>query len=114
MGKKNPFAASKDCTGNTANTTILIILRMMTCLIKAVSCDESVHRGTSQHTPYQWVTAANFCLSRTAELSETITSTPHILVTLILELAVWSHASTAQFATVMDCFDQYLRYNATK
>lgn len=114
MGKKHSFAAPKVCTGNTANSTILSIQSIASCLIEADACSFPSFRKISRHAPFQWVPATYYCASRTAELTETFTSMPHVLVTLIMELTVWSHATTTQFAATMDCFEQYLRFNATK
>ena len=114
MGKKHSFAAPKVCTGNTANSTILSIQSIASCLIEADACSLPPFRNISRHAPFQWVPATYYCASRTAELTATFTSMPHVLVTLIMELTVWSHATTTQFAATMDCFEQYLRFNATK
>ena len=111
MGKKNPFAASKDRTGNTANTTILIILRITGCLIEAAKCVLPFQKGTSRHLPYQWANATRSVFRRAAEFFATITHEPQVFITLSLDPTVWKHATTTQFAAAMDCFEQFLRYN---
>ena len=111
MGKKNPFAASKDRTGNTANTTILIILRITGCLIEAAKCVLPFQKGTSRHLPYQWANATRSVFRRAAEFFATITHEPRVLIKLRLDPTVWNHSCTTQFAAAMDCFEQFLRYN---
>ena len=112
MGKKRPPDAPKACTGNTANSPLLSILCITGCLIEAAKCALPSHKGTSQHLPFPWVPATRSVFRRAGELFATITHEPQVLITLMLDPTVWSHATTTQFAAAMDCFEQLLRYNA--
>ena len=111
MGKKNPFAATKDRTGNTANPTALFLLSIWGYLIEVAQSKVAHIEGTCQHFPYQWAMLTGSSSSRAGKLFATITHEPQVLITLMLDPTVWSHATTTQFAAAMDCFEQFLRYN---
>ena len=111
MGKKNPFAASKDRTGNTANPTALFLLSLWGYLIEVAKSKVAHIEGTCQHFPYQWAMLTGSSSSRAGKLFATITHEPRVLIKLRFDPTVWNHACTTQFAAAMDCFEQFLRYN---
>ena len=112
MGKKNPFAATKDRTGNTANPTALFLLSIWGYLIEVAKSKVAHIEGTCQHFPYQWAMLTGSSSSRAGKLFATITREPQVLITLFLDPTVWSRATTSQFAAANDCFEQFLRYTA--
>ena len=111
MGKKNPFAASKDRTGNTANPTALFLLSIWGYLIEVAKSKVAHIEGTCQHFPYQWAMLTGSSSSRAGKLFATITHEPRVLIKLRFDPTVWNHTCTTQFAAAMDCFEQFLRYN---
>ena len=115
MVKKRKTVVSKDVSKSNSTTSPSETLSQIIAKgrrLTVAPCDPAASKSKSQRSPYQWETSTSSGSQRAAEFFATITHEPRVLIKLRLDPTVWNHSCTTQFAAAMDCFEQFLRYNA--